>query len=68
MAYARSRLAAYSHVARSVVRRFAADPSGATAIEYSLIATLIGAVILTALTTIGTQINVMISAVIPALQ
>jgi pilus assembly protein Flp/PilA len=50
------------------VRRFAADPSGATAIEYSLIATLIGAVIITALTTMGTQINVMISSVIPALQ
>lgn len=37
--------------------RFAKDQSGATAIEYGLIAGLISVVILAALTTIGTKIN-----------
>jgi pilus assembly protein Flp/PilA len=37
--------------------RFAKDQSGATAIEYGLIAGLISVVILTALKTIGTNMN-----------
>ena len=40
------------------LHRFAKDQSGATAIEYGLIAGLISVVILTALTTIGSKINV----------
>ena len=42
---------------KNLVSRFAADQSGATAIEYGLIAGLISVVIITALTTIGTNIN-----------
>jgi pilus assembly protein Flp/PilA len=37
--------------------RFIADESGATAIEYGLIAALIAVVIVTALTTVGTNLN-----------
>ena len=36
---------------------FLRDESGATAIEYGLIAALIAVVIITALTTIGTNLN-----------
>ena len=39
------------------VTRFLKDESGATAIEYGLIAALISVVIVTALTTIGTNLN-----------
>jgi len=39
------------------VTRFFADESGATAIEYSLIAALIGVVIITATRTLGTNIS-----------
>ena len=37
--------------------RFAKDESGATAIEYGLIAALIAVVIITAVTTVGTNLN-----------
>jgi pilus assembly protein Flp/PilA len=37
--------------------RFLKDESGATAIEYGLIAALIAAVVITALTAIGTNLN-----------
>ncbi len=37
--------------------RFLKDESGATAIEYGLIAALIAAVIITAVTAIGTNLN-----------
>jgi pilus assembly protein Flp/PilA len=37
--------------------RFVRDESGATAIEYGLIAALIAVVVITALTTIGTKLN-----------
>lgn len=39
------------------IARFAKDESGATAIEYGLIAALISVVIVGALTTIGTNLN-----------
>ncbi len=39
------------------VTRFLKDESGATAIEYGLIAALISVVIVTALTTIGTNLS-----------
>jgi pilus assembly protein Flp/PilA len=39
------------------ISRFLSDESGATAIEYGLIAALISVVIVTALTTIGTNLN-----------
>ncbi len=38
---------------KNIFSRFAADQSGATAIEYGLIAGLISVVIITALTTVG---------------
>jgi pilus assembly protein Flp/PilA len=37
--------------------RFVADEQGATAIEYGLIAALIAVVIITALTTVGTNLS-----------
>ncbi len=39
------------------VRRFCRDESGATAIEYGLIAALIAVVIITAVTTVGTNLR-----------
>ena len=41
----------------SLIARFAKDQSGATAIEYGLIAGLISVVILGALSAIGTKLN-----------
>lgn len=40
-----------------IVTRFIKDESGATAIEYGLIAALIAVVIVGAVTTIGTKLN-----------
>ncbi len=45
------------------VTRFLKDESGATAIEYGLIAALISVVIVTALTTIGTNLNTKFTSV-----
>ena len=42
---------------RSFILRFIGDESGATAIEYGLIAALIAVVIVTALTTVGTNLK-----------
>ncbi len=39
------------------VSRFAKDESGATAIEYGLIVALIAVVIISAVTTLGTNLN-----------
>ncbi len=39
------------------LRRFAEDQRGATAIEYGLIAALIAVVIITAVTTLGTNLR-----------
>ena len=50
------------------MKNFASDPSGATAIEYTMIAMLIAVVIIGALTTIGTRLNLMLAAVVPGLQ
>jgi pilus assembly protein Flp/PilA len=41
----------------SIFNRFAKDESGATAIEYGLIAGLISVVIITVITSIGTKLN-----------
>ncbi len=43
------------------MRNFAADNSGATAIEYTLIGMLIGVVIVAALTNVGTSVSGMIT-------
>ena len=42
---------------KSLVARFVKDESGATAIEYGLIAALIGVGIITAATTLGSEIS-----------
>ena len=42
---------------REIFKKFIANEDGATAIEYGLIAALIAVVIITALTTIGTNLN-----------
>jgi len=42
---------------KSLFNRFAADESGATAIEYGLIASLIAVAIIAALTTMGTKLS-----------
>ncbi len=42
---------------KNLFSRFAKDESGATAIEYGLIAGLIGVVVIGAVTTLGTSIN-----------
>ena len=43
---------------RTSISQFIRDESGATAIEYGLIAALIAAVLITALTAIGSSLNV----------
>ena len=48
---------------RNLVGRFIKDESGATAIEYGLIAALISVVIVTALTTIGSNLTTKFTAV-----
>jgi pilus assembly protein Flp/PilA len=48
-------------------RRFVADESGVTAIEYGLLAALIAVVIVTAVTLIGTDLNVIFTKVTNAL-
>ena len=45
------------------IKRFAKDESGATAIEYGMIAALIAVAIITALTTLGTKLNTTFSSV-----
>jgi pilus assembly protein Flp/PilA len=48
---------------KSLVQRFAKDESGATAIEYGLIASLIGVAIIVGATTLGTQLNSTFNAI-----
>ncbi len=67
MAHARGRLAASAHAARSLVRRFTADASGATAIEYTLLIMLIAIVIIGALTIIGSEVYALIASAAPSL-
>ena len=50
------------------LRRFLKNKSGATAIEYGLIAALVGVVIITAVTTLGTKLDSTFTAVSAALK
>jgi len=52
---------------RAHFKKFAADESGATAIEYGLIAALIAVVLITVLTTVGTNLNTKFASVAGAL-
>ena len=47
----------------NVISTFLKDESGATAIEYGLIAALISVVIITAVTTVGTNLTAMFNTV-----
>jgi len=42
---------------RSLIKKFVANESGATAIEYGLIAALIAVVIITGVTAVGTSLS-----------
>ncbi|HEY8031816.1 MAG TPA: Flp family type IVb pilin [Methylocella sp.] len=52
---------------RNLFRRFADDQSGVTAIEYGLIAALIAVVIITAVTTVGTDLSKTFNSIATAL-
>jgi pilus assembly protein Flp/PilA len=52
---------------KSLFVRFAQNESGATAIEYGLIAALISVVCITVLTSVGTKLNTKFSSVSNAL-
>jgi len=47
----------------NLISRFVRDESGATAIEYGLIAALVAVVIITGLTAVGTTLNATFAAV-----
>lgn len=51
-----------------LAKRFLRDESGATAIEYGLIAALIAVVIITAVTTVGTNLTTTFNAVATGLK
>jgi pilus assembly protein Flp/PilA len=51
-----------------LLRAFAADKKGATAIEYGLIAALIAVVIITGLTSVGTNLNTALAGVATSLR
>jgi pilus assembly protein Flp/PilA len=53
---------------KNVVNRFATDKSGATAIEYGLIAALISVVIIGVLSTIGTRLSTKFNQIATQLQ
>jgi pilus assembly protein Flp/PilA len=53
---------------RVLVQKFIANEDGATAIEYGLIAALIAVVVITALTTIGTNLKADFTSVATALR
>ncbi len=54
-------------IIRDIARRLAGDESGATAIEYGLIASLIAVVIITGVTLVGTNLSTTFQAVATAL-
>ncbi len=51
-----------------MLRRFLNDDSGATAIEYGLIAALIAVVCITALTTVGTNLSASFQSIATSLR
>jgi pilus assembly protein Flp/PilA len=52
----------------SAVQAFIADENGVTAIEYGLIAALVGVAIVTAVKTLGSQLNTTFTTVVTRLQ
>ena len=63
-------LSAMSEVSAMIacVKKFVGDESGATAIEYGLIAALIAVVIITGLTAVGTTLNTTLNSVATSLR
>ena len=55
-------------VVRTYVRNFVKNEAGVTAIEYGLIAALVGVVIITGVTALGTKLNSTFAAVTAALK
>jgi pilus assembly protein Flp/PilA len=55
---------AYSDAARSALKRFASDESGATAIEYALIAGFVSILIVGAVTSLGTTLKGFFNSVV----
>ncbi len=53
---------------KAIFKRFAKSESGATAIEYGLIAALIAVVIITAVTTLGTDLSAVFGKVSTAIK
>lgn len=53
---------------KTLVKRFASDESGATAIEYGMIAALIAVAIITVVGTIGTKLNTAFKSIETALK
>jgi pilus assembly protein Flp/PilA len=53
---------------RTLLNRFIAEESGATAIEYGLIAALIAVVLITVIATTGTNLNTTFQSVATALR
>ena len=51
-----------------ILHKFLKDESGATAIEYGLIAALIAVVIITALTTVGTNLSANFNSIASSLR
>ena len=47
----------------SIIKRFAADESGATAIEYGLLASLIAVAVITIITTVGTNLGIVLNKI-----
>jgi len=53
---------------RGTVAKFVTNKSGATAIEYGLIAALIAVVIITGLTTVGSNLNAQLGSIATSLR
>jgi len=53
---------------KNIVSRFLKDERGVTAIEYGLIATLIAVAIITAVTSVGTNLSTKFGAIATALR
>ena len=52
----------------NILKQFISNESGATAIEYGLIAALIAVVIITALTTLGSNLNTNFASIATSLR
>ena len=53
---------------RGIIAKFVRNESGATAIEYGLIAALIAVVIITGLTTVGSNLNAQLGSIATSLR